>query len=640
MPRKRVFWCIVVPCFVLAAALSVRSSASGQGVRLIPMKDFFRNAQMTRLTLSPSGDYIAFLMPWQRRLNIHVQKCGEQRATCITDARERDITSYAWANDNRIVYAQDRGGDENFRLYAVDIDGSNLKELTPFENVRVGIVDELEDIETEMLISMNRRDPRIFDIYRINIVTGEMKMSAENPGTISGWLTDNEGKLRVATSTDGVNTSILYRKTEEEAFKTIVTTNFRDSIDPLFFTFDNRNLYVASNIGRDKKAIFKYDIERDKHLEMIYEHPEVDVVGLMRSKERKVITGVALITDRHQYHFFEEKRKRLQDTLEEKLPGYQVAVVSMSRDETKVLVRTYSDKSHGAYYFFNRTTGEFHKLIDISPWLNEREMASMEPIQYKSRDGLTIHGYLTLPKGVGPKNLPIVVNPHGGPWARNVWGFSPEVQFLANRGLGVLQMNFRGSVGYGKAFWQAGFKQWGRKMQDDITDGVRWLLTQGIADPKRIGIYGVSYGGYAVLAGLAFTPGLYACGVDYVGVSNIFTLLDSLPPYWELGRKMMYEMIGHPEEERELLREISPVFHADKIRAPLFVAQGANDPRVKKAESDQIVEALRKRGIDAQYMVKENEGHGFRNEENRFDFYRAMEEFLGRHLGSKVEGRS
>jgi dipeptidyl aminopeptidase/acylaminoacyl peptidase len=640
MLRKRVFWCIVVACLVVAAALSARSPASGQAVRLIPMKDFFRNPQMTRLTLSPNGECIAFLMPWQRRLNIHVQKCGDQTGTRITGATERDITSYAWANDNRIVYVQDRGGDENFRLYAVDIDGSNLKELTPFERVRVGIVDRLEDIEDEMLISMNRRDPRIFDIYRIDIVTGEMKMIAENPGTISGWLTDNEGKLRVAMSTDGVNTSILYRRTEEDAFKSVVTTDFRESIDPLFFTFDNRYLYVASNVGRDKKAIFKYDIEGGRHLVMIYEHPEVDVGGLLRSKKRKVITAVSLITDRHQYHFFDERRKGLQDTLERKLPGCEVAVASMSRDETEVLVRTYSDKSLGAYYFFNRATGEFHKLIDISPWLNEEEMASMEPIQYKSRDGLTMHGYLTLPRGVEPKDLPIVVNPHGGPWARNIWSFSSEVQFLANRGLGVLQMNFRGSVGYGKAFWQAGFKQWGRKMQDDITDGVHWLLTQGIADPKRIAIYGASYGGYAVLAGLAFTPDLYACGVDYVGVSNIFTLLESLPPYWELGRQMMYEMIGHPEKEGELLREISPVFHADKIKAPLFVAQGANDPRVKKAESDQIVEALTKRGVDVQYMVKENEGHGFSNEENRFDFYRGMEEFLGRHLGSKVEGRS
>ena len=248
-----------------------------------------------------------------------------------------------------------------------------------------------------------------------------------------------------------------------------------------------------------------------------------------------------------------------------------------------------------------------------------------------------MHAYLTLPKGAKAKNLPLIVKPHGGPWARDVWGFNPEVQFLANRGIGVLQVNFRGSTGYGKAFWEAGFKQWGRRMQDDITDSVRRLVRQGIADPERVGIYGASYGGYAVLAGLAFTPDLYACGVDYVGVSNIFTLLDSLPPYWELGRKMMYEMVGDPVKDKKLLTDISPVFHADKIRAPLLVAQGANDPRVKKAEFDQIVEALKENGIDVQYLLKANEGHGFANEENRFDFYRSMEIFLNKHLGSSVE---
>ena len=264
-------------------------------------------------------------------------------------------------------------------------------------------------------------------------------------------------------------------------------------------------------------------------------------------------------------------------------------------------------------------------------------MAPMTPVQYIARDGLTIHGYLTLPAGSDGKNLPVVINPHGGPWARDTWGFDGEVQFLANRGLAVLQMNFRGSTGYGRAFWEAGFKQWGLAMQDDITDGVKWLIEQGIADPERIGIYGGSYGGYAVLAGLAFTPDLYACGVDYVGVSNLFTLLETIPPYWELGRQMMYEQIGHPDKEKELLKAASPVFHAERIRAPLFVAQGANDPRVKKAESDQIVEAMRKRGVDVEYMVKDNEGHGFLNEENRFDFYRAMERFHAKHLGSMAE---
>jgi len=273
----------------------------------------------------------------------------------------------------------------------------------------------------------------------------------------------------------------------------------------------------------------------------------------------------------------------------------------------------------------------------VSPWLDENELAPMKPIQYTSRDGMTIPGYLTLPVGAKHENLPVVVNPHGGPWARDGWGFNPEVQFLANRGYAVLQMNFRGSTGYGKEFWQASFKQWGRTMQDDITDGVEWLKEQGIADPSRIGIYGGSYGGYATLAGVTFTPELYACGVDYVGVSNIFTWMAAIPEYWKPYREMLYEMVGHPENDKELLESVSPFFHVDRIQVPMLVAQGANDPRVPKAESDQIVEQLRARGVEVEYMVKDNEGHGFANEENRFDFYRAMESFLGQHLGGRVE---
>jgi dipeptidyl aminopeptidase/acylaminoacyl peptidase len=357
----------------------------------------------------------------------------------------------------------------------------------------------------------------------------------------------------------------------------------------------------------------------------------------LTSDKKKIITGVAYVTDRLHYHFFDSDREALQRNLEERLSGYEVSVASMSRDENKVLVRTYSDKSRGSYYFYNQLNGDFKKLVNVSPWLNEEHLVDMKPITYTSRDGLIIHGYLTLPRTETLRNLPVVVNPHGGPWARDVWGFNPEVQFLANRGYAVLQVNFRGSTGYGKKFWKAGFKQWGRKMQDDITDGVNYLIREGIADPNRIAIYGGSYGGYAVLAGLTFTPHMYAAGIDYVGVSNIFTLLETIPPYWEQGRQMLYEMIGDPEKDRELLQGVSPVFHADQIRAPLLVAQGANDPRVKKAESDQIVEALRKRGVDVQYIIKENEGHGFRNEENRFDLYREMEKFLAKHLDGFAE---
>ncbi|OHD12316.1 MAG: peptidase [Spirochaetes bacterium GWB1_36_13] len=601
-------------------------------LQLISLEDFFKNPEKTSFELSPDGEYLAFLSPWKNRLNIMVQKIGESETTRVTSAEERDIAGYFWANSNRLVFLQDQGGDENFRLYAVDRDGKNLKELTPFEKVRVRIIDDLEDNENEMIIGMNHRNKEIFDAYRLNINTGELAMIAENPGNISGWLTDNEGKLRAAVTTDGVNTSILYRKTEKDAFKTILTTNFKETISPLFFTFDNQFVYAVSNIGRDKDSVVIFDIENGKIKETVYENNDVDVSNLLRSKKRKVITGVSFFREKREYVFFDEIRKNLQETLEKKLPGYEVALAGLNKAEDKALIRTYSDKSRGAYYFYDLNQDKLVKLSEISPWLDENQLSDMKPVEYRSRDGLVIKGYLTLPKGMKSENLPVVINPHGGPWARDYWGFDPEVQFLANRGYAVLQMNFRGSTGYGRKFWELGFKQWGKTMQDDITDGVNWLIAQKIADPKRIAIYGGSYGGYAVLAGLAFTPDLYACGVDYVGVSNIFTLLETLPPYWELGRKMMYEMIGDPEKDKELLKAVSPVFHVDKMKAPLFVAQGANDPRVKKSESDQIVEALKKRGIDVPYMVKDNEGHGFHNEENRFDFYREMEKFLSKHL--------
>ncbi len=624
-----------VAALLLAATLFSRPCAASE--KLIPLEDFFRNPVKTGFRISPDGQYISFLKPWERRLNIFVQKIGSDEELRVTSAKDRDIPAYFWSGDSRIVFLQDKGGDENFRLYKVNADGTEEKELTPFDKVRVTIVDELEELENELLIGMNRRDPRIFDVYRLNIDTGVLTLEEENPGDIQGWLTDHNGHLRAAVRTDGVNMSLLYRDNEEQPFKTLLTTDFRESLSPLFFTFDNKKLYVASNLGRDTSAIYIFDPQTAKQEDLLFEHPEVDVSALFYSKKRKVLTGTGYTTDRFQYHFFDDDRADLQKELESRLPGYEVVVTSMSKDETKVLLHGGSDRTRGAYYFFNRETKDFRKLIEIAPWLPEEQMAAMKPVSYTARDGLTIHGYLTLPKGSSGKNLPVVINPHGGPWARDVWGFDPSVQFLANRGLAVLQMNFRGSTGYGRKFWEASFKEWGKSMQNDITDGVAWLIDEGIADPKRVGIYGGSYGGYAVLAGLAFTPDLYACGVDYVGVSNIFTLLETIPPYWELGRQMLYEKIGHPEKDKELLKAVSPVFHADNIKAPLLVAQGANDPRVKKAESDQIVEALRKRGVDVEYMVKENEGHGFHNEENRFEFYRAMEGFFTKHLGSKKE---
>jgi dipeptidyl aminopeptidase/acylaminoacyl peptidase len=623
---------------ILFGLLTSCSQCSKESAALIPLENFFRNPEKTSFKLSPSGDYIAFMQPWQNRLNVFVQKTGTSMVTQLTNAAERDITGFGWASNNRLAYIQDKNGNENYHLFAVNIDGSNLKELTPFENVRVKIINYLEENDQEMIIQMNKRDPRYFDVYRINIETGGLKLIAENPGNISHWITDAKGRLRLAETTDGIFNSIRYREQENQPFRTVFTADFRQSLYPLFFSFDDSNVvYAASNINRDKASLVKYDLNQSRELDVIYQHPDVDVYELLYSKKKQSISGVKFTTDKIHYHFFDEDRKELQKFLQQRLSGYEIVVESMNRAEDRVLVRTYSDKSLGSYYFYDTASKELIKLADISPWLDENKMADMQPIKYKARDGLTITGYLTLPKGVEAKNLPVVINPHGGPWKRNVWEFNSEVQFLANRGYAVLQVNFRGSEGFGLEFLAKGFKQWGTGIQNDITDGVKWLMDKGIADPRRISIYGLSFGGYSALAGVAFNPDIYACAIDYAGPSDLSSYINSAPPYLEQYRKMLYEMIGDPQQDRELLEAASPILHVNRIRAPLFIAHGVNDPWVSKTDTDRLVKAMKDRGLEVVYMLKENEGHGFRNVENRLDFYRQMESFLAKHLGGRQE---
>ncbi len=444
--------------------------------------------------------------------------------------------------------------------------------------------------------------------------------------------------MRLAFVTDGVNQTLLYRETEEDEFAEVITTNFKQTLAPIFFEFDNGSvIYALSNLDRDKTAVVKYDLKEKKELEELFIHPDVDISGISYSKKRKVPTTISYTIDKLEREFLDDVTKNIFSKLESKIRNDELYITSSNKEEDKILVYAGNDRTRGKYFHYNVNTEELTELAELSPWLNSNYMAHMKPISYKSRDGLTIPGYLTLPLGVEAKNLPVIINPHGGPWARDRWGYNPEIQFLANRGYAVLQMNFRGSTGYGNKFWESSFKKWGQTMQDDVTDGVNWLIEKGIADPKRIAIYGGSYGGYATLQGIVREPDLYAAAVDYVGVSNLFTFLNTIPPYWEPYRKMLYEMVGDPATaDSTMMRENSPVYNADKIKTPLFVAQGANDPRVSINESDQMVEALKNRGIIVEYMVKDNEGHGFGNEENRFDFYRAMEKFLAEHLGGRV----
>ncbi|MCB0760194.1 MAG: S9 family peptidase [Flavobacteriales bacterium] len=599
------------------------------------VEDFFRNPEKSGFQLSPDGRYFSFMAPFENRMNVFVCPVDNpSNARQLTHVTDRDIAGHAWKGNDRLLFLKDHGGDENFALYAVNPDGSELLPLTEFEGVRTQFIDDLEDDADHIIVGLNRRLAQVFDPYRLNIRTGELKLIAENPGNISGWMTDHDGKLRMALATDGVNSSVLYRTHEEKEWSTLCTFNFKSTLSPLFFTFDNRDIYALSNIGRDKAAVIRYSIDENREEEVLFEPTDTDAGHLAYSRKRKVLTQISYTTDRKQRIFLDERVERRYRQVQDMLPGKEIAFTSANKDETVFIVRTFNDRSLGAYYLYDFERNALTLIEEVSTWLNEDHLCKMESVEYRSRDGLTIHGYLTLPVGVEARNLPVVVNPHGGPWARDYWGFNPEVQFLANRGYAVLQMNFRGSVGYGRAFWEASFKQWGKAMQDDISDGVQWLIDQGIADPKRVAIYGGSYGGYATLSGLAFTPDLYACGIDYVGVSNLFTFMKTIPPYWEQYLEMMYEMVGHPEQDQELLESASPVFHADRIVVPLLIAQGARDPRVNVEESNQMVAAMQERGIEVEYLVEEEEGHGFRNEENRFAFYRAMEQFLQQHLGA------
>ncbi len=597
----------------------------------IPLRDFFRNPEKSTFQISPDGNSISFLQPYRNRRNVFVQPRAGGPAVRVTGETERDVTGYFWKGSRRIVYLKDFKGDENYHVVSVDADGGNLVDLTPFAKVRAEIVDDLYDRDDEMIIALNKRNPEVFDVYRVDINSRELTLIAENPGNVTDWVTDHAGRIRLAVTTDGVNTSILHRPDESSPFSTVITTNFKQKISPLFFDFDDKLLFAASNIKRDKTAIVRLDPATAEEKNVIFQHPEVDAGGLAWSRKRKVCTAAYFVTWKRARKFFDAVTQAIFDDLERQLPGYEIDLQSTNKDEDIFVVAAWSDRTQGIRYLYETATQKLTKLAEIAPWLDENQLAEMKPITYQARDGFTIHGYLTLPRR-GGRNLPLIVHPHGGPWARDMWIYDPEVQFLANRGYAVLQMNFRGSTGYGREFWQASFKQWGKKMQDDVTDGVEYAIQQGIADPKRVCIYGGSYGGYVTLAGLAFTPELYACGVDYVGVSNLFTFMKTIPPYWKPLLDMFYEMVGNPETDRALLAEASPALHAEKIRAPLLIAQGAQDPRVNIEESNQMVAALQKHGVAVEYLVKENEGHGFQNEENRFEFYEAMERFLEKHL--------
>ncbi|HTS85635.1 MAG TPA: S9 family peptidase [Usitatibacter sp.] len=645
MNRIRTRIVLVLASIALAGSFApAHVFADATAPKKFPVRDFFANPERAYFRLSDDGKTLGFMQPvaeapgQQRRLNVFVQPLegstpvGEARQ--LTHETARDINIYYWKGSDRILYTKDFGGDENFHVVAVDVKTAKITDLTPFDKVRAEIVDDLPDDPFHVLIQHNKRNPEVFDVFRVDVRTGESVLVAENPGDILGWQTDHHGRVLMAARTKGLDTELLYRPSEKAEFKTIATTDYKTRLDPAFFTDDEQKVYMISNRGRDKTALVMMDPNKPQAEaeEVLYQDPDVDVDGPSWSNARRRLTMVTYAREKTVRKFFDPYYEKVFADIEKKLPGMEITLQNSTKPEDKFIVAAGNDRTPGARYIYDAKADTLTKLGDINTKIPEDAMSFMKPINYTARDGLAIHGYLTLPLGREPKNLACVVNPHGGPWARDTWGYNPEVQFLANRGYCVLQMNFRSSTGYGRKFWEAGFGQWGLKMQDDITDGVKWLIAQGIADPKRVGIYGGSYGGYATLAGVTFTPDLYAAAVDYVGVANMFTFMKTIPPYWKPLMPKFYEMVGDPVKDKARLEATSPVMHADRIKTPLFVAQGARDPRVNKDESDQMVAALKKRGVAVEYMVKDNEGHGFRNEENQFAFYEAMEKFLAAHM--------
>jgi len=631
----------VVPDSTAADAAAADAAAVSTPPRRYDIRDFFQNPRRSGFRLSDHGKMIGFMEPAQidghpARQNIFVQELkGSEpvgQARRITAESQRDIAEYFWKGDDTVIYAKDVNGDENYHVIAVNVSTGEATDLTPLEGVRAGVQDDLPDDPDHVLVVHNGRNPEVFDVYKVNVRTGRSTLAAQNPGDVLGWSTDHEGRVRLATALSGVDSELRYRDKETEPFRSLIRTDFRTEVSPLFFHADNQRFYALSNRGRDTQALVLIDPSTPDQEERVFELPRHDLMGAGFSRLRKVLTSADYHTDKPGHHFFDPLSEKIHEAIARQLPGYEVAWQDITRNERKFIVASYSDRTPGARYLYDADSNTLHKLADINTALPEADMAPMQPIQFTARDGMTIHGYLTLPLGRPARNLPVVVNPHGGPWARDYWGFNPEAQFLANRGYAVLQINFRSSTGYGRRFWEAGFGQWGLAMQDDITDGVQWLIDQKIADPKRIGIYGASYGGYATLAGIVKTPDLYAAAVDYVGVSNLLTFMNTIPPYWKPFLVKMQAMVGDPVKDKARLEANSPALHADRIVTPLFIAQGAHDPRVNKAESDQIVAALKARGVEVEYMVKDNEGHGFHNDENKFEFYEHMERFLAQHL--------
>ncbi|WBV61146.1 S9 family peptidase [Chryseobacterium camelliae] len=609
------------------------------------VEDYFARPKASQFKISPDGQYLSYKEKDKDMKNhVYVKDLKSGKITKALVEKQDLIRSYGWLNKNRLFYTQDKGGNENIHLYAADIDGKNLKDLTPFEGITLGTIRLIKDTDY-VVVTMNKNNKQIFEPYKINFKTGEMTQLYENKDTkspIDDYLFDKDGNLRgYLVLENGLTTKTYYKDLQTGKFNLLKSTDWKDTFSVIGFNYNSKNkdeAYVVTNLDSDKSRIVLYDLKKNAIIKEVYSNPTFDVSSISLAEKNRNYE-----LDYINYNGIKDEvipvstfYKEVYAKLKSEFGDQQYYVVSSDDNENKLLVVVSSDKLYGKYYEYDTKSKTIKLLFDLMPQLKEEDMAEMRPIEFKSRDGLTIHGYITLPKAaLEGKKVPLVVNPHGGPQGiRDSWGFNPETQLFASRGYATLQVNFRISGGYGKEFQVSGYKQIGRKAMDDVEDGVKYVIQQGWVDKDKVAIYGGSHGGYATLMGLIKTPDLYSCGVDYVGVSNIFTFFDSFPEYWKPYKEMVKQIwydLDNPEEAK-IAKEVSPVFQIDKIKKPLFVVQGANDPRVNINESDQIVKALRSKGFEVPYMVKYDEGHGFGKEPNRLELYKSMLGFFAENF--------
>jgi dipeptidyl aminopeptidase/acylaminoacyl peptidase len=622
---------------ILVFAVSVLSACKQDGVRQIPINDFFKNAEKSLIRVSPDGKYVSYLKPYKGRQNLFIQSLADGREDRATSFNDYSVREYSWTNNNQIVLSQDVISMDLYKMFALDVPSLKMSNILALNKVRVRILSNKVKGEPDMItISLNKRDPANFDIYKLNIKTGELTTYLVNPGNITEWFPDDDGKIRLVKASDGVDETILYRPNDNAPFKPIIKNNFRNRVQPVAFTGVKNYFYALSNVDRDKSALVEINAEDGKEQRVVLSCDKADITKVDYSRNKHRLDLATCEEEKPQKHFLNADIEQVYSALGKQLQGTEINIVGRDSTEDKLIVFTYTDRNPGTYYLYERSTGKLTNLGNINSSIKPEEMCAMQPVSFTATDGMLINGYLTLPQGDKKTNLPVVVMPHDVPWrSRDTWGYSDEVQFLANRGYAVFQVNYRGSSGYGKAFNSAGFKQAGGKIQDDITDGVNWLISKNIADPKKIAIFGGGFGGFSALYGLSFHPKLYNCAIVQYGWINFFTYIKDVPPYVKPRLQMMYEMVGNPETDAEQLRAISPVFHTDKIKAPLLIFQGAKDDRANISELNQFVRELKKQNVQVGYFLKQNERNVFRNEHNRMEMYTEIEKFLDKNMPVK-----